>query len=96
MIKAEENSVSILCRKVRNGKRDRIEPSLCLLWGPYEERGAGALPEPLETEEVIPQVPWLVPSLTSPICLPLHPRASEAASPRCYVLQFPHPLTPYL
>lgn len=39
-----------------NGKWSKIEPSFCLLWEPYE-REAGALPEPLETEDTVLQVP---------------------------------------
>lgn len=54
MIKAEKDSVSTLCKKVRNGKYMRMEKEVkwnlvfCLLCSPYKKEGAAALPEPLE------------------------------------------------
>ena len=59
-----------------SGKRDKSRTISLPSVSPYEGR-AGALPESMETEEAIPQVP----SLTWPVCLPHHTRASEVASP---------------
>lgn len=42
---------------MRMGKEVKWNLVFCLLCSPYKKGGAGALPEPLEAEEAISQVP---------------------------------------
>lgn len=90
------------CKNVRNakyitmGKEVKWNLVFCLLCSPYKKEGLGPCPSRWKLKKQSLRYLCLVPGQISPICLPLHPRASESTWTWCCLLQFPQPLTPCL